>query len=176
MDPKILLEQLIDFEQRVRGLYLAYGNRSEFPAEVRFFWNNMAEDEGSHAAVLQRSAGFLDLIESPPHVSEDTLAHIAEKIGQAEAGLKQAQLTSDAAFHQALVIEGSELNSVDEAWFHGFRPALGTLLRAIAPEEEDHISRLVSAIHAFSADKALQDRAADLWAEYLRKSVDRCGV
>ena len=66
VDPQILLEQLIDFERRVRRLYLAYGNRSEFPAEIRFFWNNMAEDERAHAAILQRSAGFLDLIESPP--------------------------------------------------------------------------------------------------------------
>ena len=176
MDPQILLEQLIDFERRVRRLYLAYGNRSEFPAEIRFFWDNMAEDERGHAAILQRSAGFLDLIESPPHVSEQTLAHIAAKITHAEADVGQPQLSSDEAFHQALLIEGSELNSLDEAWFHGLRPALGTLLRAIAPEEEDHIRRLVGAIHAFSMDKARRNQAADLWVAYLRKSAKRRGV
>ncbi len=78
---------------------------------------------------------------------------------------------SDEAFHQALVLEGSELNSLDEAWFRGFRPTLRILLQAMTPEEEIHLRRLVEAMHSFSMDKALQQQAATLWTTYQRQKA-----
>ena len=122
MTPRGLLEHLVDFERRARRLYLTLSDRSTLPAEVRFFWNCMAEDERHHIAILERSAGLLDLMELSPHVSEATLAAVEAKVAAAEAAVGRADLSSDEAFGQALVLEGSELNSLSEAWFQGFPP------------------------------------------------------
>jgi len=123
----------------------------------------MAEDERHHLAILERSAGLLDLMESPPQVSEAQLNSIEATVTAAEVAIRKSEVSSDEAFHQALILEGSELNSLDAAWFQGFRPTLSALLQAMTPEEEVHLRRLVEAVHAFSTDKALQQQAAILW-------------
>ncbi|MBI3757704.1 MAG: hypothetical protein HY267_06985 [Deltaproteobacteria bacterium] len=169
MSPRGLLERLADFERRVRRLYLNLGDRSAFPAEVRFFWNCMAEDERHHLAILERSAGLLDLMQSPLQVSEAKLNSVEETVAAAEAAIGQPEVSGDEAFQHALSLEGSELNSLDEAWFRGFRPTLSSLLQAMTPEEEIHLGRLVEAVHAFSGDKALQERAAMLWTTYQQR-------
>lgn len=164
MTPYGLLEHLVDFERRIRHLYLRLGDRASFPAEVRFFWNAMAEDERHHLAILERSAGLLDLMEAPPQVSEHTLATLEAKIAAAEAAVARPELSSDEALTHALILEGSELNNLDEAWFGGFRPTLGSLLQAMWPEEEVHINRLVEAARTFSASAAVQQQAVALWS------------
>jgi rubrerythrin len=166
MSPRGLLERLADFERRVRHVYLNLGDRSAFPAEIRFFWNCMAEDERHHLAILERSAGLLDLMESPPQVSETQFNIIETTIATAEKMIEQPEVKSDEGFRQALALEGSELNSLDTAWFQGFRPTLSALLQAMTPEEEIHLRRLVEAVHAFSTDKALQQQATRLWTTY----------
>jgi hypothetical protein len=147
-------------------MYLALGDRAAFPAELRYLWNTLAEDERHHLAILERSAGLLDLMDSPPVVSEEILAEIEGKVATAEAILQRADLGADEVLRQALILEGSELNRLDEAWFHGFRPALGGLLRAMMPSEDTHIRRLVEGVHIFSLDKALHRQAAALWTTY----------
>lgn len=164
MSPRLLLNHLMDFERRARRLYLTLSERASLPAEVRFFWHRMAEDEHHHLAILERSGGLLDLLESPPEVSESVLAGIEVKIVAAEAAVQRADLSSDAALRQALILEGSEVNGLDAAWFHGFRPTLGSVLQAMVPEEEVHIRRLVEAVHTFSTDTVLQHQAAALWS------------
>ena len=166
MSPRLLLDRLIDCERRIRRLYLTLGDRASMPAEVRFFWNCMAEDEGHHLTILERSGGLLDLMESPPEVPEKILVGIEAKIAAAEAVVQHSDLSTDEALRQALILEGSEVNSLDDAWFHGFRPALGSVLQAMAPDEEVHIRRLVEAVHAFSTNKGLQHQAATLWSTY----------
>jgi glutamate dehydrogenase/leucine dehydrogenase len=174
MTPRGLLERLVDFERRIRRVYLTLGDQTTFPAEVRFFWNAMAEDERHHLAILERSAGLLDLMEMPPQVSECTLATLEAKVAAAEAAVTQPELSSDEALTHALILEGSELNNLDEAWFGGFRPTLGALLQAMWPEEEVHIRRLVEAVQTFSTDATLQQQAAALWStcwqQYLHSS------
>lgn len=173
MNPRLLLDRLMEYERRIRQLYLALGDQAGIPADVRFFWNCMAEDERLHLAVLQRSGGLLDLMESPPEVSEEVFAGIEAKIATAEAAVQRADLSTDEALRQALILEGSEVNRLDEAWFHGFRPMLGSLLQAMAPEEDIHIRRLIEAVHSFSTDKALQHQAAILWSTYRHGQLDQ---
>jgi hypothetical protein len=174
MSPRGLLERLADFERRVRHVYLTLEERTSFPAEVRFFWTCMAEDERHHLAILERSAGLLDLMQSPPEVSEARLNRVEATVAAAETAVGQPEVSSDEAFGQALILEGSELNSLDTAWFQGFRPALGALLQAMAPEEEIHLRRLVEAVHTFSTDKALQQQAATLWTTYQHQHSGTC--
>lgn len=168
MDAHLLLERLTSFEQRVQHLYEIFGDRTGWPAEVRFFWNSMAADERHHLAILERSASLLDLLESPPQVSETVLVAIDGKITAAETVSQKPDLSSDEALQHALMLEGSEINSLDEAWFQGFRSSLGSLLQAMTPDEDVHIHRLVNAVHAFSKNKALQEQAASLWATFQR--------
>jgi rubrerythrin len=166
MHPRILLDRLANCERRVRHLYLNLGDRAAFPADVRFFWNCMAEDERHHLAILERSAGLLDLMDTPPEVQEEQLTTVEAMIATAEDLAAQSEVSSDDAFRQALALEGSELNSLDEAWFRSFRPTLRMLLQAMTPEEEVHLRRLVEAVHSFSPDKALQQQAATLWTVF----------
>jgi hypothetical protein len=171
MTPRGLFERLIDFERRVRHLYQRWGDQKGFPAEMCFFWNCMAEDERHHIAILERSAGLLDLMELPPHITEEDLTTIQEKIKAAEMAAQQEPLSSDDALRHALILEGSELNRMDEAWFRAFRPTMTTLLQAMMPEEEVHLRRLVEAVHTFSTDDALQEQATELWRIYQRQQL-----
>lgn len=171
MTPRGLFERLIDFERRVRHLYQRWGNQKGFPAELCFFWNCMAEDERHHIAILERSAALLDLMELPPEITEKALTTIQERIKAAETAAQQETLSSDEAFQHALLIEGSELNRMDEAWFRSFRPTLTTLLQAMMPEEEVHLRRLVEAVHTFSNDDALQEQATELWRTYQKQHI-----
>ena len=97
MTPRLLLDRLLSFERRIRRLYLALGDRADMPAEVRFFWNCMAEDEGHHLTILERSTALLDLMDSPPEVSDTALANIEEKVRVAETAVQRADLTTDEA-------------------------------------------------------------------------------
>lgn len=172
MHPRNLLERLANCERRVRRLYLSLGDRATFPTEVRFFWNCMAEDERHHLAILERSAGLLDLMDSPPDVREDQLYAVETTLIAAEMAVEQPECESDEAFRQALTLEGSELNSLDAAWFRSFRPTLGALLQAMTPEEDIHLRRLVEAVHSFSRNKVLHQQAATLWTTYQQHKAD----
>jgi glutamate dehydrogenase/leucine dehydrogenase len=68
----------------------------------------------------------------------------------------------DEALRHALLLESSELNGLDAAWFAGFRPTLRSLLELMIPEEEAHVRRLADAIRQFSADPTLQQQAETL--------------
>jgi hypothetical protein len=111
---------------------------------------------------------------SPPQVSEARLNSVEATVAAAETAIGQPEVSGDEAFRQALLLEGSELNSLDTAWFEGFRPTLSTLLQAMTPEEEIHVRRLVEAVHAFSTDKALQQQAATLWTTYQHQHSGTC--
>lgn len=169
MNPRGLLEHLLDFERRVRHVYSLWGDRSDFSAELRFFWNCMAEDEHHHLTILERSTGLLDMMEKPPSVATETLTTVNAKIAAAEAAAQQRSLSSDEALRLSLTLEGSELNNLDAAWFQGFRSTVTSLLKAMMPEEEVHLRRLVEAVHQFTTDDALQEQAAALWSAYLQQ-------
>ena len=93
------------------------------------------------------------------------LAAVEAIVTAAEAAVRQPSLTSDEAFHHALSIEGSEFNRIDEAWLHGFRSTTSLLLHTQLPDGQQHIRRLVDAVHQFSSDKSLAAHADTLWAE-----------
>ena len=169
MDSRVLLDRLINYERRVRSMYLALGDRTHFSAAVRYLWNSLAEDERHHLAILGRSVALLDVMDSPPLVPEEMLAEIETQVTTAEAALQRPDLSIDEALRRALLLEGAELNSLDEAWFRGFRPAVGALLRVMVPTEDTHIRRLVEGVHTFSTDKGLQHQAADLWTQYQKE-------
>jgi hypothetical protein len=169
MKPELLLDRLVDFERRVRRMYLALSDRTDFPADVRFFWNCMAEDERDHAALLGYSPALLDVRDSPPETSENALAILEAKVGTAEAAVAQPALSRDEALRVTLMLEDAELNTLDEVWFQGLRPKLGSLLQAMLPEEEVHIRRVVDAVQAFSTEESLQRQAAALRSTYERQ-------
>jgi len=171
MTPRGLFERLIDFERRVRRLYRQWGDTASFSSELRFFWNCMAEDEQHHITILERSAGLLDMMESPPQISDEALSTVEAKVAAAEAAAQQATLSEDEALRHALILEGSELNRLDETWFRAFRPTLTTLLQAMMPEEEIHLRRLVEVVHELSSDETLQDQATTLWSSYQQQRL-----
>jgi hypothetical protein len=87
-------------------------------------------------------------------------------VATAEAVVQNPDLTDDEALGQALAMEGSELNRLEDAWLHGFRITTSLLLRTLAPEMPSHIRRLVDAAHSFTANPALREQADALWATY----------
>jgi hypothetical protein len=166
MTPYRLLEQLLALEQRVRYIYVRLSQLQQFPAELRAAWTTMAEDETRHIVALERSAHLFRVMEFPPSIPDHVLANIETVIAAAEATVQQTHLTSDAAFHRALQIGGSELRHLDDAWMQGFRSTTSVSLQALAPKTQPHIRCLIDAVHRFSTDTVLQAEADALGVQY----------
>jgi hypothetical protein len=166
MNPYHMLEQLIDLERRVRQVYRLLSDRPQFSPALRTVWKEMAEDETHHIVTLERSAHVPEALEHPPAIADTALAGVEKTIATAEAVAQSPNVTGDDALRQALLLEGSELNRLDDAWLHGFRVTAGLLLRALAPDLPDHIRRLVDAVHSCSTDETLHAQADALWASY----------
>jgi hypothetical protein len=126
----------------------------------------MAEDETRHIVTLERSAHVPEALERPPAIADTVLASVEKAVATAEAVAQNPSVTEDDALRQALQLEGSELNRLDDAWLHGFRITTSLLLRALSPDLPSHIRRLVDAVHTCSTDEALQAQADALWASY----------
>jgi hypothetical protein len=168
MNPYHVLEQLIDLDRRVRQVYRLLSERPQCSAALRTFWQAMADDETHHIVTLERSAYVCDMMERPPLILDDVLARVGAVVATAEAVIPNPTLTEDEALRQALNVEGSELNRLDDAWLQGFRVTTSLLLRALAPEMPSHIRRLVDTVHTFSTDPTLHAQADALWATYQR--------
>lgn len=166
MTPYRLLEQLLVWEQRVRQVYVILSQQQHFPAELRSVWKALAEDETHHIVALERSAHLFSVMDVPPSIPDRTLAEVDATITAAEAAVQQPTVTSDEAFRHALSLEESELNRIDAAWLRGFRLTTSLLLHTQLPKAQQHIRRLVDAVHQFSCDEALSAQADKLWAEY----------
>lgn len=171
MSPSFLLDRLADFERRVCQVYEVLGERLDFPSAVRFFWTCMAQDERCHAAILKGSPLTLTVTESLPEASENAIAILEAKVEAAEAAVRGSDLSSDEAFHLTLMLEDAELHTLDEMWFRGLRPALGSLLETMLPEAEVHVRRVVEAIQTCSTDRTLLRHAAALWSTYERQKL-----
>jgi hypothetical protein len=171
MSPAPLLDRLADFERRVCRVYEALGERLDFPAAVRGFWTCMAQDEQCHAAILEGPHPTLTETEAPSAASENAIAILQAKAEAAEAAVRRADLSRDEAFRVMLMLEDAELNALDEVWFQGLRPVLGSLLETLLPEAETHVRRVVETIHTWSTDHTLQCQAAALWSTYERQKL-----
>jgi hypothetical protein len=161
-----MLEQLIDLERRVRQVYRLLSERPQFSPTLRSFWAAMVDDETHHIVTLERSAYVPDTLDHPPAIADAVLAEVEKAVATAEAGVQNPSLTGDDALRQALLLEGSELNRLDDAWLHGFRSTTSLLLRTLAPDLLSHIRRLVDAVHSTSTDPTLHAQADALWASY----------
>ena len=126
----------------------------------------MAEDETHHIITLERSAYVPEALEHPPAVADTVLTNVEQAVATAEAVAQNPSVTGDDALRQALLLEGSELNRLDDAWLHGFRITTSLLLRALTPDLPDHIRRLVDAVHSISTNPTLHAQADALWASY----------
>ena len=168
-----LFEHLLALERRVRHLYDLLSRRQQFPAELRGMWEAMAGDETHHIVSLERSAHLFSVMDFPPSIPDQVLASVEAVLATAEDTIQQPSIGCDDAFRQALRIEGSELNRLEEAWMQGFRPTTALLLQTLAPEAPSHIRRLVDAVHSFSSDTALHAEADALWARYDKSHPDR---
>ena len=172
MSIRLLIDRLLRFERRIRRIYLTLSDRSEFPAKVRAFWKNLAEEENQHRAFLEQTAGLLNFMASPPAIPEAALTSMDEKIAAVEAAVQQSDLSIDDALRQALILEDAELRQLDNNWLKGFHPSAGALLHARMPREETHLRRLYEAISAFSTDKALHKQAEAMWSTYQQQQAD----
>jgi len=166
MNPYHVLEQLIDLERRVRAVYRLLSERPQFSPALRSFWVAMVDDETHHIVILERSAHVPEALEHPPAIADAVLPEVEKAIATAEAVAQNPNLTDDDALRQTLLLEGSELNRLDDAWLHGFRVTTSLLLRALAPDLPSHIRRLVDAVHSSSTDPILHAQANALWASY----------
>lgn len=170
MDASRLLDRLVDFERRACQVYEALGERRDFPSAVRSFWTGMAQDERSHAAIVEGSHPTLTAPEAlRPELSENAIAILQAKVEAAEAAARRSDLSSDEAFRVMLMLEDAELNSLDEVWFQGLRPVQGSLLETMLPEVEGHVRRIVEAVQTGSTDPGVQQQAAALWSTYERQ-------
>lgn len=166
MNPYHALEQLIDLERRVRQVYRLLSDRPQFSPALHSLWVAMVDDETHHIVTLERSAHVPDALEHPPAIADTVLASVEKSVATAEAMVQSPTVTGDKTLRQAQLLEGSELNRLDDAWLHGFRVTTSLLLRALASDLPSHIRRLVDGVHRCSADETLHAQADALWASY----------
>lgn len=172
MNLRRLIERLLHLRRRVRGVYLMLGERAEFPAGLRAVWKFMANEKDHQRVFLERSAGLLNFVSSLPEVCEVTLRKVEAQLATAEAVARQPSLSVDEALRHALILEGSELANLVNAWVQGFSPALESLLHAHMPDEEALLRRLVEATQEFSADPTVHDQAETVRSARLEQRVD----
>ncbi len=163
MSPRLLLHELIACEQRIRAWYRALGAKTDLPTEARFFWNCMAEDERQHLAMLQQSDRLVDLMASPPPLSEEVLTRVQVLMTAAEAMLRQNTVSVEQALSYTIAIEQAGVNELAERWVEAFPESVGWLLRQSGPEMEVHFRRLIDAIDTLSSDHGLHQQAVALW-------------
>jgi hypothetical protein len=166
MNPHHILQHLIALERRVRDIYRLLSDRPQCAPALRSLWQAMAEDETHDIVTLERSAYVCDVMEHPPAIPDEVLTCMEAVVATAEAIVQNPRLTEDEALGQALHLEASELNRMEDDWLHGFRVTTSLLLRALAPEMSSHIRRLVEAVHKSSTDPTLHAQADALWAAY----------
>ncbi len=166
MNPHLVLERLINLERRVRQVYRNLSEHPECSPARRALWQAMAEDETHDIVALERSAYVCEAMEHPPESPDDVLVRVEAVVASAETVVQNPHLTEDEALRQALHLEESELNRLEDAWLHGFRITTSLLLRALAPDMQNHIYRLVDAAHSASTDPTLRAQADTLWAAY----------
>lgn len=172
MDAKLtFVDRLLTFERRVCRIYESWAAHSVFSSEVRSFFNDMAQEEKQHLAILERSAALLNFAPAPPLTSSSQLEKIEATIATAEQ--VSDTLTLDEALAHALALESSELNLLDDAWLRGFHPDLEKITQAKTPVYGDHIRRLSDAARRFTANQSLQKKAAALLSAYVQQRTDR---
>jgi hypothetical protein len=163
MNPRLLLHELIACEQRIHAWYRALGAKADLPTEARFFWNCMAEDERQYLAMLQQSDRLVDLMVSPPPLSEEVLARVQAIMAAAEDALRENTLSVEHALAYTIAIEKAGVNELAERWIEAFPKSVSWLLRQSGPEMEVHFRRLIDAIDALSSDHGLHQQAVALW-------------
>ena len=166
MDVPLSPERLMQFEWRVRQVYLALSDRIDLAEELRFFCRCMAEDERKDIVVLERATHLQKTMERVPSVPETDLVEVEKSIVTAEALAAQAVLTADGVLRLALHIEGSTLKRLDRMWIQGVGTAFGSVLQELAPDAEVRTRRLIEAIHTFGIDPSLREEVASLWAAH----------
>jgi hypothetical protein len=163
MNPRLLLQQLIAYEQRIHCWYQTLAVRAVMPAKARAFWRSMAEDHLQCLALLEQSERVLDLIESLPEVLRDVFLNVENPVATAEAALQRVDLSVEEALQHSVSIESSALNGLVRMWLQGFSTAAGSFLPDLEHEHQVRYRRLFETIETLSHDPQLYVQALAIW-------------
>jgi hypothetical protein len=137
------MTKAIDWEYRVRNLYIGYCDASEADLDAAAFWRQMALDEWLHAAILERAKDSL----ADDRLSEQLGAEGAEIVARVERALAEASAaeprTVGAALAVANTVECSEVNSIFA--LYGIDAVQGEFRRELTLSMfDEHMSRLTA--------------------------------
>ena len=163
------IDHLLGLERRVCRIYEKWAANESFSDDIRSFWREMADDEKRHLAILEQSAGLLNFAASAPPTSSGQRERITREISTAERASDNPERPIEEVFGQAIALESSELNQLDDAWVRGFPPELGNLMEAWTPAHDQHIRRLAAAVRRFTISESLHEAAAALLSQHGRK-------
>ena len=169
MSPRLVLHQLIAYEQRFRSWYRTLGQRAEMSAEARFFWKCMAEDEHHHILMLEYCDRLLDLLKEPPPLSDGLLAEAEAEVITAEAALQRIDLNIDEALQYALKLETSVVKELEKMWIQRFPASVDSFFQDLEPDYEVHYRRFIEAVDALSGNRTLHDQALAVLEGYHRQ-------
>lgn len=164
------IDHLLGLERRVCRIYEKWAGDESFSDDMRSFWREMADDEKRHLAILEQSAGLLNFAGSAPPTSTEQRERITREISTAERASDNPERSIEEVFGQALALESSELNQLDDAWVRGFPPKLANLMEAWTPAHDEHIRRLADAVRRFTRSESLHEAAAALLSRHERET------
>jgi len=164
-----LLPAIESLERGVERYYRKVAKRFTTPRDLRVFWEEMADQEATHATIIGTLANMLrrnpDMFVDQIRVRYRTVEKIRDYLLTSEAQINSPDFTLDQALAQALELETIELNDIYEKLIRSPKDPFKAVIADLIESEDLHLTVLLHSIKRFATDDALILRA-----DFLRRS------
>ncbi len=168
MRTHVVLDQLIDLEERVGGLYTSFFRRfADLPAIANLWWE-MALEEHEHAGTLKMVKALVD--------RKGEIADIRHRLRPLQTTIASCErragrdVTLREALAMAVHLERSELDRLGRDTVRAIGGEMPPIPRSAFAPHEAHLGRLMRTVRKFGGERVLRE-AWDLRPEARQRSV-----
>lgn len=158
------LEGFAEIEKLVSKVYFRFSHLFLQKPQLRDFWWEMALQEEQHAAILLACKEMIQNYEDEkvdPSISEEKAAELKAQI-QTFLNIGTPSITVDEAFHMALEIECSEIDTIYNKLLHLGGPKIAKTLENLGVPASVQRQKLKSALRRFTKNPELLREAERL--------------
>ena len=150
-------------ERGVERYYRKVAERFTTPHDLRVFWEEMADQEATHATIIGTLANMLrrnpDMFVDEIRVSYRTVEKIKDFLLASEAKIDSPSFTLNDALAEALELETIELNDIYGKIIRSPKDPFRAVVADLIESEDVHLKVLINSIKRFATDDALILRA-----------------
>lgn len=158
------LEGFAEIEKLVSKVYFRFSHLFLQKPQLRDFWWEMALQEEQHAAILLACKEMIQNYEDEkvdPSISEEKAAELKAQI-QTFLNIGTPSITVDEAFHTAMEIERSEIDTIYNKLLHLGGPKIAKTLENLGVPASVQRQKLKSALRRFTKNPELLREAERL--------------